>query len=111
MRLASENLARLRPGNYSCEIGILPVLAIGLLLRGALEAPTLLVLLLLSANLLSTAFFHQCSFATSQDNSISSRLCVSELSPRCEETGETRQAGSAILRPAASAQNQAPTRA
>ena len=60
---SSENPAGLRLGNYSGRVGIFTVLPICLLLRDALESATLLVLLLLSADLLSTAFFHRCSLA------------------------------------------------
>jgi hypothetical protein len=60
---SSENPAGLRLGSYSGSVGIFTVLPICLLLRDALEPATLLVLLLLSADLLSTAFFHWCSLA------------------------------------------------
>ena len=60
---SSEGPAGLRLGNYSGRNGIFTVMPIYLLLRDALEPATLLVLLLLSADLLSTAFFHRCSFA------------------------------------------------
>jgi len=89
-----QNLAGLRPRDYPGKVGILAVLAIYLLLCEALEAAPLLVLLLLSANLLSTAFFHGCSFCE-----VMRRLALvpsgSSIFSLCSERGEKKHAAGA----------------
>jgi hypothetical protein len=57
-----QNLSGLRAGHDSGEVGILAALPIDEFLGRALIAAALFILLLLSTNLFSAAFFHRNSF-------------------------------------------------